>query len=206
MQFQVPTFSSTLVTHEREKLLNAVIYFVTNTKHCHTLKLFKLLFLLDFEHFRQTGRTVTGLEYKAWPNGPAPSELWQELSSPPEDLAAAVSIVPIHGDWSETLLRRDIKPKKKFDGKHFSKRELRTMALLAEIFDEAPAGDMSQFSHAKGSPWHQIFANGAGLGRSIPVELARHSPAVLPSLPSLSDEEYEYRKAVFAGVDGGNGG
>ena len=53
------------VSRDREKLLNAIIYFLRETKHCHTLKLFKLLNFADFEHFRQKGRTITGLEYRA---------------------------------------------------------------------------------------------------------------------------------------------
>ena len=80
------------VSHHREKLLNAIIYFIVNTKRCHTLKLFKLLYFLDFEHFRQTGQSVTGLRYVAWPKGPAPDELWHELDDPKPDLAAAISI------------------------------------------------------------------------------------------------------------------
>ena len=47
-----------IVTREREKLLNAMVFFCQKTKHCHTLKLFKLLNFLDFEHYRQAGRTV----------------------------------------------------------------------------------------------------------------------------------------------------
>lgn len=50
-----------IVTREREKLLAAMVYFCHKTKHCHTLKLFKLLNLLDFEHYRQTGRSVRGV-------------------------------------------------------------------------------------------------------------------------------------------------
>ena len=77
------------VTHKREKLINAIIYFVRNTKHCHKLKLFKLLSFLDFEHYRQTGRSVTGLHYDAWPKGPVPSHLDEELEKPGSDLATA---------------------------------------------------------------------------------------------------------------------
>lgn len=52
-----------------EKLINAIIYFCTNTQVCMKTKLFKLLYLLDFEHFKVTGKSVTGLEYKAWKLG-----------------------------------------------------------------------------------------------------------------------------------------
>ena len=35
------------------------MYFASNTRHCGKAKLFKLLHLLDFTHFRETGRSVT---------------------------------------------------------------------------------------------------------------------------------------------------
>jgi hypothetical protein len=54
-----------LITYERNKLINAIVYFAQNTQHLGKTKLFKLLYLLDFEHFRQTGRSVTGLDYYA---------------------------------------------------------------------------------------------------------------------------------------------
>ena len=58
------------------------------------MKLFKLLYLLDFEHFRQTGRSVTGLEYRALKMGPVPSELFQQWDALDDDLVGAIRIVP----------------------------------------------------------------------------------------------------------------
>jgi len=63
------------VSRDREKLLNAIIYFLRETNHCHTLKLFKLLNFSDVEHFRQTGKTIFNLKYKAWDKGPGPRPL-----------------------------------------------------------------------------------------------------------------------------------
>ncbi|WP_423905919.1 hypothetical protein [Candidatus Spongiihabitans sp.] len=40
--------------------MNAIAYFSRNTKYCYTIKLFKLLYFLDFEHYRQTGSSVAG--------------------------------------------------------------------------------------------------------------------------------------------------
>lgn len=62
----------------REKLINVAIYFATNTRSCGKIKLIKLLYLLDFEHYRQTGASVTGLEYHAMKMGPVPMDLYQE--------------------------------------------------------------------------------------------------------------------------------
>lgn len=83
-----------LIPRTREKLINAIVYFATNTQHCGKVKLFKLLYLLDFAHFRQTGRSVTGLDYHAWKMGPVPLDLMQEWDQLEADMATAVKIVP----------------------------------------------------------------------------------------------------------------
>src|SRR3989344_7847794 len=83
-----------LITHEREKLLNAIIYFAAHTLHCGKTKLFKLLCLLDFEHFRLTGRSVTGLKYYAWEKGPVPVALEDEWGEFKPDLDSAIQIKP----------------------------------------------------------------------------------------------------------------
>lgn len=36
-----------LITHEREKLINAILFFAEHTAHFGKTKLFKLLYLLD---------------------------------------------------------------------------------------------------------------------------------------------------------------
>lgn len=81
-----------LVSHEREKMINAIIYFANHTRHLGKIKLFKLLYLLDFEHFSQTGRSVTGLDYRAWKFGPVPVALEQEWEEPEADMAQAIRI------------------------------------------------------------------------------------------------------------------
>ena len=225
------------VSHHRGKLLNAIVYFIANTRRCHTLKLFKLLYFLDFEHFRQTGQSVTGLRYVAWPKGPAPDDLWHELDAPRPDLAATVSITRQSGrdtsfdldaqatrdSWvardfgsptpEEQSLdrraggewrgppRRDIRAKRKFDLTHFTKRELRIMGWLAEVFKEALAGDMTEVTHSSRMPWGKIYAGGEGRGREIPYEISLESAFLIEDQPSLSDEEYERRKRAFAEVE-----
>ncbi len=83
-------------THHREKQINAVIYFARNTKICGKTKLMKLLYFLDFKHFKQTGKSVTGLNYFAWRMGPVPRELFDEINSGMKpDLAKAIEIEAI---------------------------------------------------------------------------------------------------------------
>ncbi len=104
-----------LVTHEREKLINAILYFAHNTRYLGKIKLFKLLFLLDYEHFRQTGCSVTGLEYRAWKFGPVPVQVMQEWDDPEPDLAAAISIQLVK---VIDYVRETVVPRVPFDDSH----------------------------------------------------------------------------------------
>ncbi len=79
-----------LICHDREKLIHAIIFFATKTRKCGKVKLFKLLYFLDFEHFKATGRSVTGLDYFAWQMGPVPAALCDEIETPQPDMASAL--------------------------------------------------------------------------------------------------------------------
>jgi uncharacterized phage-associated protein len=189
------------VSRNREKLINAIIFFSQKTKHCHTLKLFKLLNLLDFEHFRQTGKTVTGLDYSAWDNGPVPSALYEEIKAGiKDDLASAVTIREQRDEFSDKLLRRDIKPKANFHSGIFTPRERSIMECLAEIFQEARGDDMRDFSHIKGLPWKSVYGKGEGRYKPIDPALSFNSDPMMHNVPTIEKEEYEYRKELLRGI------
>lgn len=138
------------IEYTREKEINAIIFFIKNTNHCGKTKLFKLLFFLDFSHFKQTGKSVTELKYYAWERGPVPKELFEELDRPKEDFKKHIAILPsAPGEFLKMI------PRKKFDPKYFSKREIKIMQNIAEIFKEAFAEDMSEVSHLPNEPWNK---------------------------------------------------
>ena len=187
-----------LVSRDREKLLNAIVYFVRETNHCHTLKLFKLLNFSDFEHFRQTGRTMFGLDYRALPRGPVPTALLKELErGGDKDLKAAIHLVEIRDDITDELKRRDLKPKVDFDKKFFSKRELRIMERVAEFFKELRGDDMSEFSHMKGLPWRSVYQGGKGTGHTIPPDLGLNADSIVHDAPTIEREEMEFRRELL---------
>lgn len=141
-----------IITYHREKLINAITYFARHTKKCGMTKLMKLLYFLDFMHFKQTGKSVTGLDYYAWKRGPVPKTLWKEMSGDMgDDLKKAISIVTIEN------FKKIVAKKKKFDDKHFTKREIRLLELTADIFKEADAGQMVMVSHLKNEPWDRTL-------------------------------------------------
>lgn len=186
------------VSRDREKLINAIIFFLRGTNHCHTLKLFKLLNFSDFEHFRQTGRTIFGLDYRALPMGPVPTSLLEEIKRGGEpDLKAAVQLFEIRDDITKELQRRDLKARGAFDKKYFTKRELKIMERVAEFFKELKAADMSEFSHMKHLPWRSVYQGGKGTGHYIPPELALEADALVHDVPTIPREEMEFRKELL---------
>jgi uncharacterized phage-associated protein len=158
-----------LIPRDRERLVNTVVYFAANTQYCGKVKLFKLLYLLDFQHFRETGRSVTGLEYRAWKMGPVPLDLMPEWDQLEPDLAAAVSIVP---EQVIDYIRERVTAKVAFDASLFTKRELRLMEELALRFRDEMTKPLINFTHAERGPWDKIWDDGRGNNERIPFALA----------------------------------
>ncbi|MGH8591006.1 MAG: Panacea domain-containing protein [Gammaproteobacteria bacterium] len=158
-----------LLSHEREKLINAIIFFAHNTRYLGKTKLCKLLYFLDFEHFKETGRSVTGMHYYAWKMGPVPVELYEEVDMPEPDMAEKV-------EFSEKATRRGmmlvVKPLVDFDDSLFSKRELHIMDSLATEFCETLTDDMIETTHLDNQPWHKIYVEEGRRQHLIPYELA----------------------------------
>lgn len=158
-----------IVSHHREKLVNSIVFFAANTKYCGKIKLIKLLYLLDFSHFRLTGLSVTGLDYHAWKLGPVPIDVYQEWDAPGSDLAAAIEIVP---EKVIDYFRELVVPRKAFEPGMFTKRELSLMQDLASRFREEMTRPLINFTHVELGPWDKIWDSGRGQNERIPYNLA----------------------------------
>lgn len=158
-----------IISNEREKLLNAAIYFARQTENCSKTKLLKLLFLLDFEHFKLTGRNVTGLTYFALPKGPVPIDLYVEFDEPAEDFSAALELTEEDYYGKRRLL---VRPKAEFNDSLFSKREFFLLKDIATRYRNQNATEMVEVTHAEEGAWDRVWADGAGKGKPIPYELS----------------------------------
>lgn len=186
-----------LITHDRERLINAIIYFAKNTKHCGITKLMKLLFLLDFDHFKLTGRSVTGQDYFAYPKGPVPGEIHDELTGDfGDDLAATITIVPERMYDHERLT---VKAVGGFDPSLFSNRELRLLETISKEYHEHHSKQMVKVTHAENGVWDQVYAKGAGNRLRIPYELSLPE-ASHPELMIEKAKEFSALKAHFGKV------
>jgi uncharacterized phage-associated protein len=133
-------------------------------------KLFKLLYFLDFEHYKQTGRSVTGLEYYAWKMGPVPVALREEIDYPEPDLAQKVAFESVRTKYQNNMLR--ITPQAEFDPIHFTKRELHLLERLACEFAMSNADEMVEATHLETLPWHRVYCDEGKRQSLIPYEYA----------------------------------
>ena len=156
---------------ENEKLIHSMIFFIKKTRHCYKLKLFKLLYFLDFEHFKQTGRSVTGLEYFAWKMGPVPNRLYDNLKKP-DKFKKFFAFTPekfFDSDFKNDKIIRMI-PKINFDKSLFSKREFYMMNQLVDLYKHSKSKDMTEISHDKKGPWYRVFNKENKEQKIIPYE------------------------------------
>jgi uncharacterized phage-associated protein len=141
-----------IITYHREKLINAIIYFAKNTKYCGKTKLLKLLYFLDFIHFKQTGKSITRQDYFAWKMGPVPKDLFEELSGNMKpDLKTSIQELPTGKEFQQ------INPIKPFNADYFSKKEIELLETISFIFEDAKADLMIEATHLKNKPWDRTL-------------------------------------------------
>jgi len=182
----------------RQKLVQAIVYFASRMKYCGKIKLFKLLYLLDFEHFRQTGKSVTGFEYQAWKFGPVPVELmeeWEELS---DDLSRVLHIVEERGiDYDRQTVK--VNDGVEFDADEFTRRELEIMEGLVARYRDEYSPMMIDVTHQQNGAWDKVWQNGQGARQRIPYELAiPGNEAGRESFLQVAREQAMYRAALAA--------
>lgn len=148
----------TSAERRREKLKNAVLFFVKNDNTVGLTKLMKLLFYLDFRLYRECGESLTGQTYEAWKFGPVPADVWRELHDKKDaslNLSSVVNIIPTQPDARDELtgIKLAAVPRAEFSDRFFTGRELRELKAVSEIFREVPASCVVEASHARHTPW-----------------------------------------------------
>lgn len=67
------------VLPDSEKFAELVLFFFSHLDNLFKVKLLKLLFYCDFQHYRLTAHAITGQRYRAIQHGPVPQEYGQRL-------------------------------------------------------------------------------------------------------------------------------
>jgi len=154
----------------RKKLLNAILFFARKTKHLNMTKLAKLLYFLDFDHFKQTGYPSIGLRYYAFKWGPLPREFWLEVKDGkvPEDFKGKLAIVPMVDELDQMSTKGfEFRAISDPDLSIFTAREKKILERLADIYRDARAWQISEVSHMPREPWDIAFKQG---GENCPID------------------------------------
>jgi len=147
--------SSSPKSRQREKLLNALVYISQNTERRSKTKYFKLLYYLDFLHYQRIGRSVTGLEYYAYEQGPVPEMLLWEWEKPNADFLN--HLVKEQIPYSNGKVAHALQARKKFDSSVFSRFELQLLSDLCSKHSRDTAEEMSDYSHFQTGPWDEVW-------------------------------------------------
>ncbi len=157
-------------TRQKEKTYHAITYFLTHTENCFKKKLYKLLFLLDFDAFEDSGRSVTHYDYFAWKMGPVPTELHEAIESHDEELYSRFTITT--QQLSENIEATCFETNVPFEPKYFSEKELQLLKTLADTWRDGTASELEYFTHRPGSPWDKIWNQQGKPQQIIPLDYA----------------------------------
>ena len=137
----------------KEKTREAISCFVTQTNYCSLGKLFRLLYFMDFTHFMEAGRSVTGLEYTAHQYGAIPCVLWQKIigdSHSYADVAKELAVTYSLGQIYERL-------GKQVPTDCLSNREKRIISSLSSKYILTPCCYMDEGDHFESRPSRVTF-------------------------------------------------
>jgi len=148
-----------------KKLINVIAFFYENTDSTKLgiLKLNKLLYHLDFEHYKKYGRPVIGDFYMKRKLGPVPTFTYtnlnlafEECSNDPisRKIRDAMEIGPAQKVYDHEI--KPIKSKKKFNNKFVSRSELEILSHIATKYYSDRGTKMSNEIHEDmNSPWNK---------------------------------------------------
>ena len=142
-----------IIHGHNKRLIHAMVFFIENTKYCYSLKLFKLLYFLDCKHFKQTGNSVTGQKYFAWPTGPIPKKLYNEIKNPSK-IKDFFQIIQKEFEGYKPI---QLIPKIDFNRSLFSQRQIEIMNELVVTYRNVKFKNMTSASHEKNNCWDKVF-------------------------------------------------
>jgi hypothetical protein len=177
----------------RNRLLEAIVYFSGSVKHPTKMVMYKMLAMLDYRHYRDTGLPVTDLEYETWQMGDVPAAFHREITRGndiilPDFLAEAINVSKEEFELMDgkRTVEFGFRPKRgrKFNPKVFTPRQRKILDEVVDIFKEVPAWLASQASHEPNTPWSRAvkaegynkridYAKYADLDKSIDIEIAK---------------------------------
>lgn len=174
------------ISGDHSKLQELILYISMKSEgdeRFGKVKLNKLLFYSDFTAFVRSGKSITGEEYQALQQGPAPKAMLPVLKVLEESQQIAIRKTLYHG-WKQHKVFALREP----DLNVFSQHEIALIDEIIETFFRCTGAEISNQSHSF------IGWKLAKEGETIPYEVA----LVDSREPTISEREYGTSLEKFA--------
>lgn len=188
------------------KIGNILRFFALSVPHLPLMKALKLLYLVDELSFKSRGVSLTGLEYKAWKDGPVPKPVWLELRHGHPTIDPTLNETATFDDFlhirrfenPNTMVEINIEARGAFDSNEFSRSEIKLMETVIAQYGLMDGYQLSQITHMEGGPWAKaVEAN------DLEKRFKRgdNTPDVTVDLVSLIADDDEKMEAYLASVE-----
>lgn len=147
-----------------DKIYNMILFFAD--KGILKTKLLKEMFYADFINYKNTCKSITGLEYAKLPFGPVPNNFESLLNKCVTD-----NIIDYNVTYNNEYESHNIKSKKEFNKKIFTKDELDTMNKIKEKFKKFSSKDIVEYSHQEKAFLNNDFYNKISYDYSFDISL-----------------------------------
>lgn len=131
------------------KIKNILLYFIEKKNGVFITKMNKLLFYTDFLSYRESGKGMTGLRYKAIQHGPVPVR-WDRIYSFYDEIHQ--EIIQLTNDREGTMLVSNLSPVME----DFSEKEMEILETVYHRFKDETPTQISETSHQE-EAWKRYF-------------------------------------------------
>ncbi len=152
-------------TYNTKKFINAVLFFAkkTDSRKLGILKLNKLLYYIDFIHYKKYGRPILGDIYIRMEHGPVPSLSYNLFNIAFRDQGGDAISKELRNSINIKLtLVKDFSikamyPRKDYDKSLFSESELEIMGDIASKYYSKTGTTMKKETHREDTPWSKTL-------------------------------------------------
>jgi len=152
-----------------EKVGNTIIYLLNKIDDVPKTKLLKLLYILDEEAVKRSGRPFLNLHYKVWHLGPVAEEIFNDLSSDEVTLLSEYISIKERPDKATYY-----KAEKAFCDDEFSNNDIKLLDEIIDKFGHFTSKELVKYTHREGTLWYKITKN-EGLSEVFDKKLALSS-------------------------------
>lgn len=149
-KFQNPNRFNGYSVPNKEKLSNLLVYYIAknNIDYNDKLKLNKMLFYTDFISYKNTGKSITGLSYRAIPYGPVPMN-YDFIFAYFTEIDKLIEAEFVKSQKSKVI--EVFRSLQEYDLSVFNEEEKIIIEKIVNNFKDVPSWDMVELSHKERS-------------------------------------------------------